>query len=391
MNHRASLMPTGAFPFAPEIREIKSRSPICWRGPGTLEGLFRRSRQRPRTSHLERSGGTRLSGCILTAFTILLGTTLSNAALSFNTGYSGTNHITHSNADGIISYDWGSDGNIYYATATGSYGFGGLFKNDGITTTTVSPTTSDFAGASVVAIGSSIFFNDGNFPQSGIHQYSVSNSMEGTATVATHYSLGTDGSNLFLTGASGIGADNYINCYVGGVLTGTSIPLANTGGASGPIAFDTDGNLFYATGYGDLTIYRWSAAEVADAVSSGGASPLAGAGHIWLDYSGYFQNPMMQDLYAGATSMVVDGNGNVIVSLTNFAEDSGIIKFDASGTGSHQFILTSNTRVGELRVHDGGLFLSDGNQIVSVIPEPSTSITVLVACLSGLLIRRRNS
>ena len=54
-------------------------------------------------------------------------------------------------------------------------------------------------------------------------------------------------------------------------------------GGSGPLAFDLAGNLYYAPGYADTSIYKFAASEVADAIAQNG-NPLKVTGHRWLDY-----------------------------------------------------------------------------------------------------------
>ncbi len=303
------------------------------------------------------------------------------AALSFASGYSGVDYYSHGGADGIYSYDWGSDGHLYYGTATPSFTAGGIYRYDGVAITTIKAASADFAGASVVGIGSSIFFNDST-PSNlqRIHQYDIGSGSTTSVTV-TNYALGSDGSHLLTTGSADF-LVTRLTYYPSGV-SGATIDLGGIDGASGPVAVDAAGNLFYAPGYGDLGIYRWTAAEVAAAVSGNGIPALSASGHLWLDYSGSFAG------VSGATSLLLDAGGSVLVTLTDFSAPSSLVRFSADGSGSYETLLTSDERLGELRQHDGNLYLSDGNRILVIIPEPSVLAISLLGIVPGLMLRRR--
>ncbi len=299
-----------------------------------------------------------------------------SAALSFGSGYSGSAYHTHSNTDSLYSFDWGSDGKLYYATGTPFYTFGGFYQTDGGVTTTIEAANSGFSGASVIASGSSIYYNDGS--RNSIYRYDTISSS--TSTINTpNYALGTDGSNLFVTGSTVFGTTN-ISYLPNGV--GPATNLGSVAGYSGPLAFDNSGNLFYAPGFDDLSIYSWSSAEVAAAISGNGS--LEAAGHLWLDYSASFSS------VSGATSLLLDANGNVIVTLTSFSDLSSVVSFDASGSGAYNTILSSDERLGELRMHEGNLYLASENRILQIVPEPSTGLLSMLA-VSSLLVRRRRS
>lgn len=299
-------------------------------------------------------------------------------ALSFSPGYGGTTVYTQGNGDAIYSFDWGTDGGLYFGTVDSSYRSGGIYRYDGSSTSTIQAASSSYAGSSVVAIGSSIYFNDAaNSPS--IYRYNISGSST-TSISATNYSLGGDGTNLVTTGSADF-VTTHISYYASGALSG-AIDLGGIAGSSGPAAFDMAGNLFYAPGYGDLSIYRWSAIEVAAAVLGNGSPPLSASGHRWIDYGASFAS------VAGVGALLLDPLGNVIVTLTDFVNPSSVVKFNADGSGSYETILTSNDRLGELRMSGGNLFLSETNNIITIIPEPS-SMLVALSGLGLLLARKR--
>lgn len=302
-----------------------------------------------------------------------------SAALSFASSYSGSASHTHSTSDAVIGFGWSSDNNLYYATATDSYTAGGLYRKDGpVSTQLVAANGGLFPGPSVVAIGSSIYYNDSDWSNNQfIRRFDIASNTV-ASTTATNYALGTDGTNLFTTGSA-----DWVNTdilyYANGTL-GASVDLGGMTGSSGPVAIDSAGNLFYAPGYGDLSIYSWSASEVAAAISGG--PRLNAADHLFANYSGAF--PSLD----GASSMAIDAAGNLFVTLTSFSASSSLVRFDASGT-THDVVATTADRLGGLNIHDGQLYVASGNQIFSVIPEPSALLLSLLACAPFVACRRR--
>lgn len=345
--------------------------------PAALSAHRSHSKLSPQAHFGRTARASRLNPGIAAIAALLAFSPVARAAVSFSSGYSGTAVYTHSNSDSVYSYDWGSDGNIYLGTITSSFRSGGIYRFDGSVTSTLQAASNVFAGASVVARGSSVYFNDAdNSPK--IYRYDIGDAST-TSVSATNYSLATDGNNLITTGSADF-VTTRINYYAGGLLSG-AIDLGGVPGASGPAAFDMAGNLFYAPGFGDLSIYRWSAIEVAAAVLGNGSPALSASGHQWLDYSGSFASA------AGAGSLVLDADGNVIVTVTDFSNPSSVVKFNADGSGSFETILTSTDRLGELRLNGGNLYLSEANNIIAIVPEPSALLVALSGL--GLILRRR--
>lgn len=308
-----------------------------------------------------------------------LGLSSATAALTFGAGYGGTAWHTAAGGDGIISFDWGSDNALYYMTSTPSFSAGGVYRHDGVNTTTIMAGNSSlFAGASLVSIGGSIYFNDSTFSNvQRVHQYAIGSGST-TTSILTNYSLGTNGSDLFIAGGEFSGT--RLTWHPDGP-SGATIDLGSVAGASGPLTFDASGNLYYAPGYGDLKIYSWTASEVASAMSGG--TPLSATGNVWVDYTSAFSTA------GGATSMAIDESGNVIVTITNFTDPSALVKFSADGSGSYETIATSTDRLGEVRLHDGKIYLAEGGSIVEIIPEPSSFLLSFMACGAFVMVRRR--
>lgn len=313
-----------------------------------------------------------------------------------NPSYSAAPYFTHSSADSVVSYDWAVDGNIYYQTSTSGFNFGGFYRDSGGTSTqVVAGSSSLFSGASVVSIGQYVYYNNSN--SSGTQNIFKYGPVGGAAVAALasttpNYGLYGNAGRLFITGTP-----DFVNNQIyysnlgsnGSLLNNPATSLGSQPGSSGPLAFDRAGNLFYAPGYGNLSIYRFSAAEVGAAVANPAASPLNAAGHVFLDYGSLYD----PNVYSGGTSMLLDQSGALLLTLTSFSDPSLLVRFGvaANGTydGTHDTLFQDAGQLGELRLHDGGLYLSAGNQIFSIVPEPSS--VWLLALAAGLVaaLRRR--
>jgi hypothetical protein len=299
-------------------------------------------------------------------------------------------YYTHTSDDSIVSFDWDASGNLYYQTSTPSFLFGGIFKYDGSNTTQpVAADTDYFAGASVVAIGDYVYYNNSDWSNNQyIYKYGPLSGTPAASQVSdtVNYSLHPRNGDMFISG--GTMAETYL--YHSGLDANGDLdpdPATTIGtmnGNSGPAAFDTAGNLYYAPGYGDLSIYRWTATEVAAAIADPDNDPLDPTGHDWLDYSGDFS-------VSGATSMLVNGD-ELLVTLTDFMNPSNLVSFDIDAAGAYAgtntVVVEDTGRMGELRLHDGQLYLASDNRIVRVVPEPATMALLGLGGLAVLCRRR---
>lgn len=303
--------------------------------------------------------------------------------------YSISTFYTHSNSDAITSFDRGANGALYYQTVTSLFSFGGLYQSAGGLTSNVVPGSSAlFPGASVVSIGPSIYFNNSDVSNNQyIYQYKPAGAGGSVVqTVATtNYSLAANQGRLFIAGAPASGINHIYYSAVNGVSGNLdpALDLGEDAGSSGPLTFDAAGNLFYAPGFGDSTIYRWSKAEVDAAIANPGLNPLGAAGHQFASFAAGY----------GGTSMVIDGDGNLLLTLTNFNDPSLLEKFgvnlDGTWTGAATTVLTDVGRLGELRMEGGTVLLSEGNQIFALVPEPSAIIFLATGGLAGAVAWRR--
>jgi len=306
-------------------------------------------------------------------------------------GYSVDPYYTHTTSDSIISFDWDANAELYYMTSAG-FPDVEVWKTNGGTPTNIYSNPNNFAGGSVVDVGNFIYFNDSDFSNNQfIHSYGPISGTPAVTTFSTtpNFGLFSHGGNLFISGAD----SNFVNhiYYNPVAVNGSSavgnqaISLGTTPGASGPMVFDTAGDLYYAPGFGDLDIYKWSASDVANAIANPTLDPLSTTGHLWLDYSALFPT------VSGATSMLLDPAGNLLVTLADFSDPSDLIDFgvgpDGSFDGGAATILTDGGRLGELRNMDGSTYLAADNEIVQIVPEPG-SLLLAGAGLSILLLKR---
>jgi len=323
------------------------------------------------------------------AAALLLGASQAMAVLTASSGYSATSYHTHTSSDAIVSYDWSANGDLYYTTSTSSYSYGGTYRANSGGVSTIAPgSASSFAGGSTVVSGNYVYFNTSD--TSGgqfIHKYGPTNGVAGVTQISStpNNNLLVSGSSLYITGAIGFGTNHIYYSGLdasGNLVNNPVLDFGATSGSSGPLAFDAAGNLYYAPGFGDNSIYRWSSTEVANAIAGGS---LSVAGHQLLDYSSLLSG-------GGASSMAVDANGVILLTWTNFGQPSTLIAFNAEGDGNYlgtKTLATSDGRMGQVSLRDGQIYISDENSIYQLaVPEPST---VLVSALSGvlLIVRRR--
>ncbi|EIQ01718.1 hypothetical protein OpiT1DRAFT_00291 [Opitutaceae bacterium TAV1] len=325
------------------------------------------------------------------------------AITNIDVNYSAAVWYADENELDIASYDWDSAGNLYYAASVYGYMFGGIYKYDtsGVATQVFGgDANTNFSGASLVTVGNHVYFNPSSWSNSQyIYKHDTTTSATARISSTTNYGLYAHNGVLFITGAGNAGAANFIARTAldaqGNLVNDPAINLGVTGGASGPMAFDAQGNLYYAPGMGRTAIYKWSAQQVADAIADPDASPLCTINNVedflWYDYTLDFSG------YAGGTSMAVDENGNIYLTLTNFSSGSEIVFFDVDGSSSPKSIVSSDMRLGEIRYRDGILYVADGfsiYQVTTVSPVPESSTWALLCgfnILAFVVLRRRLS
>ncbi|MDF3131271.1 hypothetical protein P0Y35_18850 [Kiritimatiellaeota bacterium B1221] len=330
-------------------------------------------------------------------FIVMLSTLSLNAVratITYESGYGGSILYTHSSSDSITSYDWDTSGALNYMTSAG-YPDVNIWRNNGVTTTNIYSNPSHFSGASVVAIGDYIYFNDSDYTNQNIHRYDPNSASPSSSPISTtaNYGLYNGNGDLFITGAIGFGTNHIYYSSLDGngdLNNDPALDLGETFGSSGPLVFDASGNMYYAPGYGDLSIYKWSASQVSDAIADPINNPLSQTGVRWADYSGEYTT------MSGATGMAFDANGNLIVSLTSFSAPSALVSFNLNGAGAYagnDLIMTTTNRLGDIREHDGEIYFAVDNQIIQVIPEIGTlsALCIGFALLALSFLKRKGA
>jgi hypothetical protein len=323
-------------------------------------------------------------------------TSPSHATVSIlDPGYSFGTYHSHSVAtSAVTSFDWDASDAVYYQTATSAFAFGGLFRWNGVTQTTAVVGNSDFSGAGVVRIGDNLYFNSEDFTSQKVFKYGPLSGSPNATNISTGPSYDLFGRNpgeIFITGSIGFGTNQifYTTLDGSGNFTGAPVSLGLTIGSSGPIAFDLSGNMYYAPGFGNRSIYKYTAADVAAAITDPITNPLpAAASRLWRDYSVDFA------AVSGGTGMAFDEAGDLLLTLTDFdvGDPSFLVRFDVDAFGAYEgfdAILSSTNRLGDVRFKDGSIYIANADTILQVVPEPGTIGLVLMGCSALALLRRR--
>lgn len=308
-------------------------------------------------------------------------------------------NYTHSTSDNIVSFDRDSSGNLFYLTANPANGNNAtLWKSSGGgSPTSLYNAAANFPDPSVVTINNHVFFGDESFTSRFVRTYGPTNgspslSLRLTSPDYLNSEFAHNGS-LFITGASSTFTQGLYYSPVaadGSVSPLVNLGLADSTGGSGPLAFDSAGNMYYAPGYGDTSIYKWTTAELAAAIADPTGHALLVNGHLWAAYPTRATSLNV----SGASSMAFDASGNLLVTLTQFASTSYLTRFGVGPTGvysgSNDVLLSETTRLGDVRNMDGNVYLAAGNSVVQIVPEPSAALLVLAGLAAGLQRRRRS-
>ena len=275
----------------------------------------------------------------------------------------------------LVSFDWDATGMLFYTTGDEHWGMNhAAYRFVGISPEAIYTTSDRFAGASMTVIGDYAYYNNSDrYNNQYIRKYGPLNGtpVESAVSSTANYSLHGHNGALFISGAdaswqayiyySGLNASGDL---VNDPAVIISVPLPN---ASGPIAFDADGNMYYADGYaysGDPGIYKWTAAEVAAAVANPSSSPLNPSGHLWATITGGF---------AGATGMAVAPEG-LILTATSFTAPSQVQCYTIAPDGTNSgmtVIATTPNRAETVRVRGGSVYVSDPAGIARLFRAPA--------------------
>jgi hypothetical protein len=111
-------------------------------------------------------------------------------------------------------------------------------------------------------------------------------------------------------------------------------------------------------------------------------------GHQWLNYHTTY--PSLD----GATSLLIDPDGHLLATIASYSAPSLLLEFGVAADGTYDGtateVLSDTDRLGELRLHDGRVYVSSGNGIFEVVPEPGTFALLGVAAAAIAFSRRRS-
>lgn len=195
------------------------------------------------------------------------------------------------------------------------------------------------------------------------------------ATVAGNYELDFAGGVGWLSANPGFSGNKLFKLDLS---SGETVQILASSDFSGPVAADSDGNLYYgATAFGaGGKIYRYSGLEA----NAGGLT--LDAGHVWvanpgnaffdLDaavglYQTDFATLNLYDLLTGGATAV----GSSADSIGNLASATGVLAATVTDYGSFS---TS---------------ADDRSAVFAVVPEPSAMVLLVGA--AGLVLRRRRA
>ncbi len=287
----------------------------------------------------------------------------------------------------LVSFDWDNNGALYYSTGNYSAEAFSVYQYDGGVPNAIYSQPGLFPGSRVTRIGSQIYFNDGgDYSRMSYNGFRYDPATGGAAVAVWDdtnpvYDWGLNTYNgetdILYAGADGWGPTSlyYATLDANGDFTSfPAIHLGEIGGSSGPVAADTQGNLFYADGYASPPcIYRWTAAEVTAVIQAPALNSLLPDGHTWATIEG---------AASGATGMVVDGAGNVYLSATSWTAPSELrVYHNDPCTGNYtdyEVIATYTGRMETVRLRDGKVFVSCDQGIYSSNLTPQVCYTRVI-------------
>lgn len=316
-----------------------------------------------------------------------------NAAITGQNGYTATAYFANPHAgEALVSFDWSSTGNLFYSTRSPVWNpqFA-VYEYDGDSSTNIYSDPSAYAGSRVTRIGDRMYFNDGGNDSRYTFDYYRYDPTVGGSPVKVIDSSAANGSECW-----GLATRNGSDIWAGGgwptvirysnldaqgdLVTEPMTDLGVIGAPSGPLAFDSIGNLYYAQGWGD-TIYRFTAAEVAAAIADSSTNPLSPTGHEWATIGGDA---------TGATGIFVTDDWGLVLTATSLTAPSELRRYAINPDGTsagYEVMATSPSVMTETRYYDGTIYVADADGI-SGVPEP---VTMALLATGGVALLRRGS
>lgn len=319
------------------------------------------------------------------------------AGVTMFNGFEVDRVFTSTSPDEMRSFDWGGDGNLYYDTGNFVDPLLEISSSNGIASTAIH-SVNKWPGGGVQAYSNTTddfvyFYEDdpGTFQQNLFRYASTPNTVtemiHGTAIFGVH--VHEDALYVTAVGSGGFGTNAIFYSPIasdGSVSSLTSI--GDVGSASGPVAFDETGNLYFADGL-KTKIYRYSPLEVAAAIEDPLNDPLPNpASHVWTDYSSLVLSDGVTTP-TGGTGLVVDQFGDLVLNATGFGVPSALVIFEVATDGSNPgwtIAAEGDSRFGSVRLRNDSILFNDTGSVYRLIPEPATGGILL---LGGLLLGRR--
>ncbi len=302
--------------------------------------------------------------------------------------------------DSMVSFDWDASGDLYYGIGDPNFATRWeIWRYSGGSGTMIYSDPDAFAGYRVSRIGDYIYFNDGGtLSRWTVNGFKYDPVGAGSVTplwtesdFVDLWGMNTLDGTDFIAAGGWTSAIYYSQFDANGDLVLPLTMLGTIGESSGPVALDLDGNLYYCNGFvsaGDPVVYRWSAAEVASAITDPMLFPLDPVGHEWATVEGGFN---------GATGMVCDAGGNVILTATSYVMPSELRIYSAGAKAATGVttIATSPGPMGTVRYVDDTIYVCDASGIYFLIPpapDPDPPVPVHawpLAVILGLLAFRK--
>ncbi|MCA1810261.1 MAG: hypothetical protein LC725_12580, partial [Lentisphaerae bacterium] len=306
-------------------------------------------------------------------------------ALEPGTGYAvGSYYDNPDVGENLSSFDWDAAGALYYTAGRADWNPGfKVYRHDENGLTNFFSDEEAFAGQ-VLRIGSRMYFNDGGTMDRWTADfYSYDPSSEdapGNLGIQSDvWSVATrDGSDFWAAG--GMDAEIFHSDLdeQGALVSNPLVNLGAIGASSGPLAFDADGNLYYAHGYNEYgpLMYHWSAAAVAAAMADPAGAPLNPTGAVFTALS----------VGDGASGLALDDEGYPLVTLTSFIAPSELQRLfvqDGRCVG-YEVLARADQRLNTVRMRDGAIHVNSGAGIYTVTPILSMRIAAQMDDASAL-------
>jgi len=298
-----------------------------------------------------------------------------------------TTRVTAPSGHAIASFDQ-TGSTLYFMTGDPFYNLGlTVWQYDGFSTTAVFNNPAVFAGSRLIVMGGRVYFNDGGDYSRWTYDYfrlnpdnSVTQVLDSTTSVSLWGAETGPDQALYASGAEGFGPARIYRTVID--ETGQFGPftmLGEIGDASGPLAFQPNGGLYYIPGYfyagPPVPVYAFTAAEVTAAIADPSGSPLVPADHVWAN---------LPVPFTGASGAVVDAFGRLYVSANAWGEPGRLLMYLPQGGSPVPIAEEPAGRVETIRIDQDKLIFNTAGGIHEIpLPIAITTTGATVAATAG--------